>query len=306
MGYVKALAFVVVLAVGVPAWAQPLPTVLYSTDFETDQSSKFNIDPGLGAGATNGFVNVFAAYPDLGGRNGHGLKVQPKTEPVATGIATYSATLKTLEALGLSQLSGNYRVNFDMYTSYASPPGAGTTEFATVGVNTQPNQGSPIIDGAPVQGVHFYRSTDGDTGLDYRVYEARDGTDGLFLVSATGTPPDPRIVYTGQNADPGSIGLRWEAVEISQVGNTLTWTVDGVLRATFQNIDRPDTPDVNEMSATAGSITFGHWDGSGGSSANPNLQFTMYDNLVVSVPEPASLSLLGLVGLALLGRRRHV
>jgi hypothetical protein len=96
--------------------------------------------------------------------------------------------------------------------------------------------------------------------------------------------------------DPGEVAFAWRKVEIEVLGGIATWKIDGLLIATV---------DASTVALGGGNILFGHSDTNAGSSADPNdtlLNVTLIDNVVVT-PEPASLALLGLGGLAMLRRR---
>ena len=97
----------------------------------------------------------------------------------------------------------------------------------------------------------------------------------------------------------GTQGLAWHLWEITKIGNTVTWTIDGVTIAT---VDVTDEPFAGE------NIFFGQFDINASSSTDPNarsLLFGLVDNVeVIQVPEPGALSLLGFAGLAMLRRRR--
>ena len=96
----------------------------------------------------------------------------------------------------------------------------------------------------------------------------------------------------------GSAPFAWHDVVIARIGGNVTWTVDGLLIATI--------PVADDTVLTGDNIFFGHSDTNGTSSTDPNdvnLLFTLIDNVSV-VPEPTTLSLVGLAGLAALRRRR--
>jgi hypothetical protein len=254
--------------------------VLYSTGFETDQSTMWLEDSPVGSGIGFGDVDLSHAFANLDGRTGTALKVSVKTASSPSGSSGYSVTLDVADALGGVPLSGGYRVNFDVFTSYAAPPGTGTSDYATYSINRAAGS-APNAFAAPNSGLTMLRSADGDLGTsgDYRVYSP-DANDILTLRQGIDVPT-------------GSVGLRWEAVELRFDGTALEWYQNGSLITTY----------VND-SDTSGSITLGYYDTGGGSSADPTQQFALFDNLVVSVPEPGALGLVSIGALTLLRRRR--
>ena len=90
---------------------------------------------------------------------------------------------------------------------------------------------------------------------------------------------------------PGAVGFAWRDVEITKIGNTVTWTIDDLLIAT-----------VNTSSLTFGgnNILFQYFDTNGGISTDPSasaLLFGLFDNITVTqIPEPSTFALAILSG----------
>ncbi|MCA9252183.1 MAG: PEP-CTERM sorting domain-containing protein, partial [Phycisphaerales bacterium] len=106
-------------------------------------------------------------------------------------------------------------------------------------------------------------------------------------------------LFPGQTGttDAGEIAFAWRDVVIDVNNDIATWTIDGLLIATV---------DLTTVTLGGSNILFGHSDTNGSASSDPNnslLNVTLIDNIVVT-PEPASLALLALGGVAMLRRRR--
>jgi PEP-CTERM motif len=102
----------------------------------------------------------------------------------------------------------------------------------------------------------------------------------------------------------GTLGMTWRNWQIQRIGTKTTWSVDGKLIATVDSTMNPG------FSYSGSDIFFGQFDINATSSTDTNarnLLFGLVDNVVVTdeVPEPASLALLTLGGVAVLGRRRR-
>ena len=96
---------------------------------------------------------------------------------------------------------------------------------------------------------------------------------------APGNPlVDLNLTQFGTSPVAGVFGFKWHQVEISKLGQLVTWKVDGVALAQVDTTNF-DTP-------TGGNnILFGHSDINGGNSADPNfpfVQFTLIDNIAVT------------------------
>ncbi len=85
----------------------------------------------------------------------------------------------------------------------------------------------------------------------------------------------------------GSAAFAWHEVEITKVGNVVTWFVDALPIAQVDTtLFAAGTPFGSSAPTAGTNISFGHHDVNGGSSSDPNassLLFTLIDNIKVEV-----------------------
>jgi hypothetical protein len=309
--------------------------VVYSNNFETDTTANWSFfsnrpadtasQGDLGSAADFFFdystVGIGAA-PNSTGSDTHGMRLQ--TNIVGTPQTTPSATLygMSVSPLGLS-LTGDFSLKFDAWQNFNGPLGAGgdgSTHVTMAGIGVS---GTSIqAPGSSMTGTAFSATGDGGSSTDYRVY---NGTTSVAATStgfyASGTaagtnnnsnafytsrfasvaaPAGQLSLYPGQTGSTaaGAAGFRWNQWEISKSGTTVTWMMNGDVFATVTN-----------AVLTGDNIFFGQSDITNGASADPNslaLQFGLIDNVVATqaVPEPATMTVLGLAALAALKRRK--
>jgi hypothetical protein len=242
-----------------------------------------------------------------------GMKLQNNIDANSDGISTTAlVTGMSVSPVGQS-FTGDYTVKFDAWGNFPGPfPGgsSGTTQLSTFGVGTS---GTSANYPGSADGVWFAATHDGGSGADYRAYSqervvsyqfpadplvldglgqpvdghatyhaaSRNNTAQLYLdtFDPQSAPPDQLTLFpqqTGSTND-GTFGMTWHEVEISWIGNTIDWKVDGTSLITI------DT--TNFVSQPAGTnILFGSSDINAGASIDPlrfDLLFTLIDNIVV-------------------------
>lgn len=235
----------------------------------------------------------------------------------------------TLFPLGQS-FSGKYQLQFDVWQNYDTfdleqSGGAGTTEFLGGGIGYDPNSGT----GAVGNGHQIIVTNDGGSGSDYRAFKggyfvanaemvcgSRNATGCLpseayisLFPSGSGVPPgvQGQIGAPNQNRD-GTGAFQWFTHTISVDGDILRYQItnDSGLRRNIVVYDNtlldPNGPAVG----TDGNISLYYSDLFTSVSPHPAHTFGIVDNVVVSVPEPATLAMFGIggVGYAMLRRRR--
>lgn len=297
-------------------------TPLYTQDFEVDSTASWTVNKG--PATTDEAHNFFFDYSTVGipaapsGAGTRGLKLQANQSSGVFGGVSVSPTGKTFKT--------NYTVKFDWWTNFNGPAptgGSGSTQLSTFGVGTSGT--TPQWPGGVQDSIWFGGTTDGNSSSDWRAYSPTAATSyapasGVYA-AGTGTSPDarnhlhPYYAGFGGLAAPaaqtalypqqtglslvGSAPFEWHQVEIQKLGANVTWKVDGLLIATV--------PVADDTVAGGNNIFFGHADTNATSSTDPNdvnLLFTLIDNVQV-IPEPTSLSLLGLSVLGLLVRSRR-
>ncbi len=286
---------------------------LYSEDFNVDNSANWTInDPGV----TDILVDFSYDYsaigvPSANGSDTLGLKMTANNSAAVFGGFSVSPTG---ESFGT-----NYTVTFDMWQNYVGPLGAGgsgTTQLSMMGVGTSGS--SAVYPGVVSESVMFGVTLDGGSSVDYRAYSsaavtgypegdpvfaapggARNGSAAYYSVfGGASAPAAQTLLYPAQTGvtDSGETAFQWVTVEMVVAGNTTTFSIDGLLIATV---------DTSSLTLGGSNFLLGHADTNSSSSSDPNdylLNITLIDNVVVT-PEPASLALMGLGGLAMIRRR---
>jgi hypothetical protein len=326
---------------GADAGAAPL----YVQSFETDDTANWTVNSGPSVNTADFYFDYstlgIPAAPS--GSGTRGLKLQANLNPnIANGLTgpasssspngTYAAG-GVLGGLSVSPTGKNfgstYTLKFDWWGNYNGPVnggGSGTTQLSSFGVGTSGT--TPQWIGGTQDSIWFGATLDGGSSSDWRAYSPTaptrytDTSAGIYAAGSAAGSTNPSATNTyynsfggvsapaGQLASyplqtgtslVGSSAFAWHQVEIVKATDLVSWYVDGLLIA--------NVPAGDDTAATGDNIFFGHADTNNGSSTDethPQLLFTLIDNVSVGVvPEPTSLSLLGLsvLGLLIRGRR---
>jgi len=275
--------------------AQSSVAQVISDNFEVDSSANYSV---VNDGTPNG-TSVFG-YDYVAA----GIALAPNSLPGDKGGLRFTAndSLAAVDALtafhNTSLTSPGYRLKVDVYMGFTGT--AGTTEHGHVGVGGNGSTFNSIFTPISGSGSFIAFTGDGGSASDYRWH----------LDAAHGGPttvPNSDASYLGHgsnNTGPfyqslfpsgtviGSPGNIWTTLEIDVTGNTISYLFDGQL-----TIQGTFTGTLNGLISLGLADTFA-------SSVDSGTVFTLYDNLVVTVPEPTSLALVGLGSLAFLARRR--
>lgn len=285
---------------------------LYTQDFEVDSTATWTInDPAISDTASDFFFDYstvgIPAAPNSGGTT-RGMKLQAN---LTGGVFSGYSVSPTGQDFGTS-----YVVTFDWWANFNGPfpgGGSGSTNLSTFGVGTS---GTAAQWPGNADCVYFGATGDGNSSADWRAYStaapasyqngdpvyfapSRNSSDPYYAGFGNLMAPAAQLALYPQqtgNTGIGSGGMAWHEVVIAKQGGFVTWTVDGLPIASV---------DESTVTFGGGNICFGHSDINAGSSTDPNgpaLLFTLIDNVVV-IPEPATLALFALGGLALLRKR---
>lgn len=244
-------------------------TVLFSDDFETDDSANYKITFGAGNGIEDYRAGFGYDYSQSG------IPASPHGSGTTKGLLlTVNKNDATANAAGVNvypkdkTFSGNYLLKFDMYMTY-DPSAAGTTENSSFGINHSGNLTNRYAT-AGSDGIWFGVESDGSAqgGRSYVMYMPTNTT------SAPAFEAKPAAQFTSVFPAPpfeaaGAPSGQWVDVSIRQENNVVTWKING--NTIFQ---KPIT-----TGATSGDIMLGYMDtfNSIGSTNN----FVIYDNVKV-------------------------
>lgn len=308
------------VALAVPGIAQ----TLFQENFDLDPTANWTVQTSAAGLQAADFyfdysaVGIPSAPNSIGGTT-RGLRLQ------ANIFGTTGAFPGGVSVSPVGQsLSGDYRLQFDMWINFNGPLGAGgsgSTHITGAGIGTA--GASVQIAGGTVDSVFFGASGDGGSSVDYRAYSPSTQSgyadaSGVFAAGTTGSPrnnTNPYYAGFGGASAPaeqlslypqqtevtaaGAQGFAWRDVVIERNGDIVQWSVDGTLLATV---------DATGVSLGGGSILFNQFDINATASldaASVALQFGLIDNIrITAIPEPSVLALGG-VGLALFALRRR-
>jgi len=292
--------------------------ILYQEDFEVNPAANWTVNPG----PTDYFVDFFFDYSTVGipsapnsGGTTRGMKMYANHENGIFGGFSVSPTGQSF--------AGDYLLRYDLWINFNGPApagGSGSTQLTGSGIGTAGL--TPQWPGGVQDSVWFATTGDGGSASDYRAYSTAAPTSypaGSPVYAAPGgainnssayyaplgghSPPAAQTALFPQQtgaAAAGAPAFAWHDVAILKSGNQITWSIDGLLIATI---------DASTVTLGGGNILFMYSDINATSSTDPNdtaLLFGLFDNIrVIQVPEPSSLALFGLAGLALLAHRRR-
>lgn len=283
-----------------------------------------NFDAGTSGSSWTTVLSHSDAFADLAFNYGSVLGIP--AAPHSAGGSTIGMRFLANQSAGVLQgisaspngqsFTGDFTLRFDMWLNYNGPLGPGTiggsgsTQAGSFGWGTS---GASAQWAGASSSIMFAATGDGASASDYRLYRnntlvstvanyaagSLNNLAGYYtnLFGSVSAPAAQVALFPGQTGTTqlGVLGFQWRDVVIQKTGTVLTWSVDGNLIA---------TGDSAGATLSGNNIFFGLFDTTATSSTDPNDQLitAVYDNIVVTVPEPSAAALLG-VGLSLLVAR---
>jgi hypothetical protein len=180
----------------------------------------------------------------------------------------------------------------------------------TVPVVITNTTGSGLATGASMDGIGFATTGDGGIGNDFRVFPksgtfvpattagvyaansatATANTDAFYapIFPAVSAPTIQQTIATAEygsdanpvmsgTTQPGAFGFAWHKVVLTKTGNSVTWSVDDNLIATY---------DASALTLGGSNLALGVADVNTSTARHPSLEFTVFDNLTVSSITP--------------------
>ena len=315
--------------------------VLYADDFNINTSANYNtyITAGsTGPSSDATFAYNYGAAPGSGGlaipsaphtTDGSTLGLRLRVDNLQSSVGTIVGAIEVSTKTAI--LPATFTVQVDVWSNYigattiASSGTNGSTGVA-VGVGTSGNSIQYIVNNDGLLTEAFGDNGGGADGA-YRVYTDNVSprptpTNSNYYAAGTtaGSATFSNAYYTSRypsvsapaaqssfsstqsgSTPAGVQGFAWHVWTIANDGTNLTWSIDGSPITTVP---------VSSVTFGGQQVSLGNDDtGLTGSSAANNQLFNaeIFDNLSITdlAPEPASLALLGLAALPLLGRRRR-
>ncbi len=297
----------IVLAAVICVPAMAFGGVLYSSDLTDGTNWTINEKGGTNT-ATFGWDYSAMGIPAApGSADTLGLYLSANDGPTATsyGGITASPTGQTF--------SGNYQMSFDFWSNYNGPApagGSGSTEYTGGGIGYD---GTSVESSYEGSGARLLTVGDSSSARDWRMYKGATeqwvASNQYDVSTNNNTAPEFAAIapavdisqFAGQGqtgiTDIGGPAFAWHHVVITviEAAGTAHFEIDGLSLGTCDNA-------IGSPTNLSGGIHLTHADYY--SSMSGALGFAVFDNLVVTdVPEPASLALLAIGGLALIRRR---
>jgi hypothetical protein len=274
-----------------PAWVN-----VFTDNLDTDSSTNWNFFWGSTTNIPDYSTNwAFDYHTSTYVKNGVTNTIPPATSSSGTtkGLKVSVNKLDAVAAtVGVSfyprnlVLSNDYALRFDMWINYngVSGGGSGSTEYATFGLNHSGNEANWTTTATNSDGIWFAVDGEGGAASDYRAYAGNGSAAPTQLsfanggLAASGAASDDaadsffRSLFPSPTYETaGAPGKHWVQAEVSQIGNLITWQLNGVVVAQRTNT----SPYTNGM------VMIGYMDPFS-SIANPGADnFIIFDNVRV-------------------------
>ncbi|MEO7299310.1 MAG: Calx-beta domain-containing protein [Verrucomicrobiota bacterium] len=307
-----------ILAIAMFSLAAKAQVQVYSENFETDTTSNWIVNQGLGLNSAEFFFDYSTVgiplAPHSTSSSTHGLRLEANIDPItqAGSVAGYGISVSPL-GFGITE---NFEMHFDLWLNFVKS-GNGSTQIGGAGYGTA---GTAAQVAGVADSIFIGASTDGGNAADYRVYAPdrtisyqdadhviRSDTNTPFVYAAgsrnnsasyyiTNFSPSNLVFpaspvpsnqtnlfprQTGAVAPAGTAGFKWHDASLKKVANIITYSIDGLLIATIDSRDA--TGNNHPLGGT--NILFNFFDINGNASTDvdaTNVLFALFDNVRIT------------------------